>query len=227
MRTLAAFLLLVSPASAASVLLQTIEHTATFDAVPTIKQISFFTATNYFWTIPYEDSDLGVTTWSASESVIAALNGAAAGHSSSSLIISELPNRRLYTMPMPVPYNVDGTYSDGDSVIVGTMHNRTWADPPVATTVEMELSTFRPVGGRWEVTQTMRLYGPVPEPGGEWLAGVYAVGLWWVTGRRVECKHKPSKGSEQGITSTQASRNVEHHSRQSFCGACALAPTRR
>lgn len=185
MRALALALLCAANTQAASVHLQTIEHVATFDEIPATKQVIYSGNVDFGshqWIVEYEDSDLGVTVWEASDADIRAWqrqarvvpNHAPQTHT---LIIGELPNRVLFTSPGTIPMNLDTTASDGDSFVTYTKMAHAYVFVP--TGLEMELSPFVEVGGNWQVTQTVRVYGAVPEPECAYLVTcAYCVGLF-------------------------------------------------
>ncbi len=187
MRALFALALLCAPAHAASVHLQTIEHTGTFASIPTTKQIVYSGNVDFGsrrWVVNYEDADLGVTTWEASEADVKAWQAQARvipRHTgfSHSLTIGEHPLRALFTSVDIIPMNVSFGGTSGNSTVTYTKIAHAYVFVP--TGMEMELSPFTQVGGQWQATQTVRIYGAVPEPGG-WvmllvgLCGYFALG---------------------------------------------------
>jgi hypothetical protein len=179
-----AALFYAAQAHAAAVHLQTLEHVATFDAVPTVKRIEYLGAADLprQWRVTYDDSDLGRTTWQASDEDIREWRRLATmpthhfGYSNT-MSIGDL---RHITTSDVIPLNRTSTYKDGASTVIATMVNPTYLWPPVITDVQMELSPFTDMGdGHYKVTQTVRIYGAIPEPRGVvmMLVGIVFAGL--------------------------------------------------
>jgi hypothetical protein len=171
---LALILCLANSSHASSVLLETVQHIAVFDAVPTgsLREVHFSAhaalAASFQWQVPYIDSDLGVTTWHATDAQVLELRRVMAtppahGGTSSVFAIGRFPNTEVINM-IGYPVNVTTEFANANSRVLATMNQRTYLNPVVLTALEMELSPFSNMGGRFQATQTLRLYEPIPEP---------------------------------------------------------------
>jgi hypothetical protein len=174
---LALIFVVASSAHAANGLLQTIEHhTQPIAAPPTTKRIGISqvagTAASYIWAVDYADTDLGVTTWSASAADVEGFNRVfirppTHGSHQFTLRVGEaFPNRSWFQGNGTFPVVETGTQTSfgDDSTATFTLHVLQGYYAPVITGIEMELSPWVNGPQGWTATQTIRVYGPVPEP---------------------------------------------------------------
>jgi hypothetical protein len=170
-------LAVASAAHAATGLLQAIEHhTQPIAARPTINQIGLYQnaalAGGYAWFVNYTDSDLGVTTWSASAFDIAEFNRIFVkppSHGAPEFMLEvgyDFPLRSRAQFNWYFPSHESGTYesNDDDSTATFTRHVLQGYYAPVITGIEMELAPWVSGPAGWTTTQTVRVFGPVPEP---------------------------------------------------------------